>query len=130
MRVVHYSIQGNHVHLIVEAADAATLSRGMQGLGIRIARALNAVAERAGGVLADRYHARAHATPRDVANAVRYVLGNYRHHAREWVPTQWEDELSSARFLRVAPDDAAPVVEPKTWLLRIGWKAPRIASPA
>src|SRR5688572_19214074 len=40
-RLIHYSIQSTHLHLIVEAADARALSRGMQGLSIRVARALN-----------------------------------------------------------------------------------------
>jgi hypothetical protein len=61
-----------------------------------------------------------------VANAVRYVLGNYRHHTREHLPPRWEDPFSSARFLLGTFDEAAPVAEPKTWLLRVGWRA---ASP-
>ena len=122
MRVAHYSIQGNHLHLIVEAADATELSRGMQALAIRIAKRLNALAGRKGGVFVDRYHARALATRREVAHAVRYVLQNYRHHAREYLPSRWEDALSSARFLRCAPDGDAPVAEPRTWLLRVGWR--------
>ena len=123
MRVVHYSIQGNHLHLIVEAEDAGALSRGMQALAIRIARRLNALASRRGAVFVDRYHAHALSSRREVANAVRYVLGNYRHHAREHLPPHFRDPLSSA----VARPDA-PVAPPRTWLLRIGWKlepAPR-----
>jgi putative transposase len=122
MRVVHYSIQGNHLHLIVEVADATELSRGMQTLAIRIARRLNALAGRKGAVFVDRYHAHALASRREVAHAVRYVLRNYHHHARESLPPRWEDALSSARFLRIAPGKEAPVAEPKTWLLRIGWR--------
>src|SRR5215813_14417378 len=49
-RVIQYSIQGNHAHFIVEANDAASLSRGMSGLMIRIARALNRVMNRKGKV--------------------------------------------------------------------------------
>src|SRR5436190_21601009 len=36
MRVVHFSVQGNHLHLLVEAEGVESLSRGMQGLSIRI----------------------------------------------------------------------------------------------
>ncbi len=43
MRIVHYSIQGNHLHLLVEVDDAEALARGMQGLAIRIAKRLNAL---------------------------------------------------------------------------------------
>src|SRR3954468_15265979 len=56
-RLVHYSVMGNHVHLLVEAPDRGALARGMKGLGVRIARALNRVMGRRGAVLGDRYHA-------------------------------------------------------------------------
>jgi REP element-mobilizing transposase RayT len=121
MRIIHYSVQGNHLHLLVEVDSAESLSRGMQGLTIRM-KGLNALAGRKGAVFADRYHARALRTRREVANAVRYVLSNYRHHTREYLPPRWEDSLSSARFLRTTPDWDAPVIEPKTWLLRVGWR--------
>ena len=115
LRIVHYSIQGNHLHLIVEAADANSLSRGMQGLCIRIARRLNALAARTGSVFVDRYHAHVLVSRREVANAVRYVLDNFRHHAREKLPRGWRDPLSTA---------AAPLSAPGTWLLRMVGRAP------
>ena len=120
MRVVHYSIQGNHLHLIVEAGDGRALSRGMQGFQIRAARALNRLAGRGGRVFADRFHAHVLSTPREAARAVRYVLRNYRHHAREALPARWEDPFSSAR-------EDAPVAAPRTWLLRVGWRLPAAA---
>jgi REP element-mobilizing transposase RayT len=54
LRLNHFSVQGNHVHLIVEADDNRALSRGMQGLTIRMARSLNRVMQRRGSVFADR----------------------------------------------------------------------------
>ena len=80
-RLVHYSLQGNHAHLIVEADDEAALGRGMKALGSRIARAVNRVFRRSGPVLADRYHVRVLRTPREVRNALAYVLLNSRRHA-------------------------------------------------
>jgi REP element-mobilizing transposase RayT len=122
MRIVHYSIQGNHLHLIVEAEDRESLARGMQGLAIRIAKALNRIVARSGQVWADRYHSHVLKTRREVANALRYVLGNFAHHARQWgnaVAAQFADAFSSIRFLGfVTPD--APVAAPATWLLRKG----------
>jgi REP-associated tyrosine transposase len=126
VRIVHYSIQGNHLHLIVEADSAAALSRGMQGLATRIARRLNALAHRRGSVFVDRYHAHILSSRRAVAHAVRYVLGNYRHHTREHLPPRWDDTLSSARYTRTAPDEEAPVTRPRTWLLRVGWLRERL----
>src|SRR3954454_12756720 len=80
-RLVHYSLQGNHAHLVVEATDAGALGRGMKAIGARLARAVNRVAERDGPVLADRYHLRLLFTPKEVRNALRYVLLNGRRHA-------------------------------------------------
>jgi REP element-mobilizing transposase RayT len=109
VRVIDYSIQGNHLHLIVEAEDEAALARGMQSLGIRVAKRLNSLAGRHGGVFADRYHAHVLRSRREVANAVRYVLRNYRRHTHEHLPLRWEDPFSAHN--RVAP---------VSWLLRAG----------
>jgi len=79
-RLVHFSVQSNHLHLIAEAADGRSLSRGLQGLSVRLARAINRQLERKGRVFADRYHARALQTPRAVHFALRYVLLNARKH--------------------------------------------------
>jgi putative transposase len=112
-RIVHYSIQGNHLHLIVESESAPSLGRAMQGLAIRIAKVLNSRLRRRGAVFADRYHQHVLRSPREVANAVRYVLANFRHHARERLPASFRDPLASS------PE--APLAEPKRWLLRIAW---------
>jgi REP element-mobilizing transposase RayT len=130
MRIVHYSIQGVHLHLIVEAQDREALAAAMQGLGIRLARRLNALAGRRGKVLADRYHAHALRTRREVAHAVRYVTRNYHHHDRENLPREFVDPWSSARWLVAALPEDAPVAPPRTWLLRVGWIEPVSAGAA
>ena len=124
-RVVEFSIQANHLHLVVEAGSTRTLARGVQGLGIRIARAVNRVLGRKGQVIADRYHARALSTPREVRNALVYVIQNWRHHEPE---ADGIDSRSSGRWFTgwrgtpPAPKLPSPVARPKTWLLRIGWR--------
>ncbi len=40
-RLVHFSLQSNHIHLLAEAGDRRALSRGMQALLVRVSRALN-----------------------------------------------------------------------------------------
>ncbi|HEY6909434.1 MAG TPA: transposase [Myxococcales bacterium] len=122
VRIIHYSIQGNHLHLIVEAESQAALSRGMQGLATRLARRLNNLSGRRGPVFTDRYHAHPLKTPREAKHAVRYVLTNYRHHALEHVPSGWTDPLASERFTQERPGRDAPVVAPSVWLLRVGWR--------
>jgi len=84
MRICEFSIQGNHLHLVAEAADALAFSRGMQGLSIRIARGLNGMMKRGGKVLADRFHQRILRTPTEVARVVRYVRSNRAIHRARW----------------------------------------------
>jgi REP element-mobilizing transposase RayT len=101
LRVIHYSVQATHLHLLVEAERTAALSRGMQGLVIRAARYLNGAEERHGRVFADRYHARLLRTPREVRLCLAYVINNARHHAAQahaTYPRTWLDPCSSAAF--------------------------------
>ena len=118
LRLVHFSVQGNHLHLLVEADGPQSLARGIQGLAVRLARALNRAACRSGKVFADRYHSRPLATRREVAHALRYLLQNFRHHLRADVAPAGLDPCSSAVWLLVPLTPTAPVVAPRTWLLR------------
>ena len=129
-RLCHYSVMSNHMHLIVEAKDRRALSRGMQGLVIRIARGLNRLWERSGKVFSDRYHDRILRTPREVRNALNYVLNNARRHA---LALKWAIDLfaSGCWFdgwrARRAPVEAPvgverPTAEARTWLLHKGWR--------
>ena len=119
LRVVHFSVLGNHLHLVVEAEGSRALSRGMQGLNIRVAKAVNRVMKASGGVFADHYHARLLATPTEVVNAIAYVLDNHLHH---YGGKAGRDPFSSA-----GPGDPAALAAPTGWLLRWGWKHVRRA---
>ncbi len=79
-RLVEYSVQTNHVHLICEADDRDVLSRGIQGLAVRMVKTLNRVMGRTGGLFVDRYHDHVLRTPREVRNALAYVLNNAARH--------------------------------------------------
>lgn len=83
-RIVHFSIQDDHVHLMVEAADAR-LSRGVQGLAIRVARHVNALLNIRGRFWGDRFHSHELTSPREVRNAIVYVLMNVKKHLRGWI---------------------------------------------
>lgn len=96
VRICHYSVQSNHIHLIVEARGREALSRALQGFGIRLAKRLNARFGRRGAVLADRYHARPLTSPRDVRTVLRYVLGNFRKHDVRGPRFAFLDPFSSA----------------------------------
>jgi REP element-mobilizing transposase RayT len=73
-RVAHYSLQGDHAHLIVEAHGKEPLACGMKSIGARLARAVNRVGRRSGPVLDGRYHHRSLRSPREVRRALAYVL--------------------------------------------------------
>jgi hypothetical protein len=77
---VHFSVQADHLHLLIEADDKSSLSRGLMGLAIRVARAVNRALRRQGRVWADRFHSRALTSPREVRNAIVYVLMNAKKH--------------------------------------------------
>ena len=126
-RLVHYSVQGDHLHLLMEAKDRVVLSRKLQGLFIRIAKALNKLWKRRGTVFADRYHEHVLTTPREAWNALRYVMNNDLKHKRR--RRQGWDEYSSGAWFdgwreRVSqgPGWLAPVARARSWLLRVGWR--------
>jgi putative transposase len=113
MRICEFSIQGNHVHLVAEAADALALSRGMQGLSIRIAKGLNGMMKHGGRVLADRFHQRILHTPTEVARVVRYVRNNRAIHRARWGRAAGaSDPYSSA-----SRDHDIALPDPHTYLL-------------
>ncbi len=74
LRLCHFSVQGNHLHFVIEADNTRSMSRGMQGLAIRMAKSLNRVMNRRGSVFADRFHAHVLRTPSEVRHALAYVL--------------------------------------------------------
>jgi REP element-mobilizing transposase RayT len=133
-RVVHFSVQRDHLHLIVEAAGKRALSRGMQGLGIRIAKAINRLLFRRGPVFGDRYHRHDLKSRRETRNAIAYVLQNFRKHCWERgqrCPAGWIDDCSSGEWFdgwqhdgrrQPPPDHESPVARPTRWMLRVGWQ--------
>ena len=132
-RVVHYSLQHNHVHLLIETESAVALGNGMKSLAARLARAVNRVFDRRGAVLDGRYHHRALGTPREVRAALAYVLLNARKHAGQGAPSTRVsafsvDPASSGRWFEgwaegpVLPTDRPAIARAQTWLLRAGWR--------
>jgi hypothetical protein len=139
-RVVHFSVQFDHIHLIVEAPSHEALRRGVAGLTISIARRVNALVNRRGRVFADRWHGRALTTPRAVRHAIVYVLANFRKHEGTRSEGSKLDTFSSAPYFaefaeyrgrapldvharwRVFHDTGPPTEAPGTWLLGEGWR--------
>jgi REP element-mobilizing transposase RayT len=141
-RVVHFSVQFDHVHLIVEAPSREALWRGVRGLCISMARRVNDLVKRRGRLFADRWHGRALTSPRAVRHALVYVLANFRkHEAGRRRGNATADPYSSAPYFdqfaeyrgrlpmeieprlvaRALRDEGSPVAAARTWLLREGW---------
>jgi putative transposase len=124
-RLNHYSVQGNHIHLIVEAADAQALARGMQGVAIRIAKKLNHVMGKKGSVFSDRYHVHILRTPSEVKRALAYVLRNAQKHGL--IKVSMADPFASEIYLLIVDADTThppPVTPPHTWLLQQAVRKP------
>jgi REP element-mobilizing transposase RayT len=146
-RICDVSIQGNHIHLIVEAEDGRALARGMQGFQISAARHINRELSRAtgrrrtGAVFADRYHAEYLTSPRQVRHALSYVRNNWRRHGEDRkLPGVAFDPFSSgaysdgwddrAQLYWWKPDeDLLPICRPVSWLLQTGWRRHGLLSP-
>ena len=145
-RIVHLSVQHNHIHLIVEADNKAALSRGMQGFQISAAKHINAAirtkpadgTRRKGSVFADRYHLAVITSPTQARNTLSYVMNNWRKHEEDRKPKMagaidgystgalfpgWK-EYGDSPWLWNPPREYDPFVVyvPRTWLLREGWK--------
>ena len=133
-RIVHFSIQRHHIHLVCEADTAQRLARGIQGFAISAARRLNRRVHRHGRVFSDRYHADPVRSPRHMRNVLCYVLQNARRHGERldarfggidpfssaWYFDGWGDDRWRARV--VASPHGPPVVEARSWLLMAGWR--------
>jgi hypothetical protein len=137
-QIVHFSVQSNHVHLLVEAQSHRALVEGIRGFNVSLARRINRLLFRSGRLLAERWHGHPLTTPRAVRRALVYVLANARKHG-EAVGAL--DALSSApyfggfcEFPNGAPAGRHPHLVPPfarsraqrlpvagSWLLRVGW---------
>jgi REP element-mobilizing transposase RayT len=126
-RIVHFSVQDDHVHLIVEADDERALSAGARGFSIRVAKALNRALGRRGPVWDSRYHRRDLTTPTETRWALLYVLANW---LEDHPDARGLDPCSSAAWFdgwqqraRIAtPPGPPPVAPAHVWLLTTGWQ--------
>ena len=143
VRVLHHSIQHDHLHMMVEATDKRTLARGMQLLFSRIAFAVNRIAKRGGSLFRDRHHRHELKTPTETRRCLVYVMFNSRKHDAQRGMLYDEDLESLDRFssalwfddwdprARPPPDRLSrlraasgpcPVAQPETWLAKHGYK--------
>ena len=77
LKVLHHSFQHNHIHLILEADNNSTLTKGMRSLTITFAKGLQK-----GRVQIERYHLHVLKTVRETKHAIHYVLFNQQKHEK------------------------------------------------
>jgi REP element-mobilizing transposase RayT len=130
-RVVHFSLQATHVHLVVEIENETELARAMKGLGVRVAKRVNRILRRKGNVVSGRFHVHPLRTPREVRHAIAYVICNaHKHRAISsgwdpWSSAAWFEGWSrplgegAERYRERVP---IPVARAQTWLLSTGWR--------
>lgn len=144
--ICHYSVQGDHIHLVCEAQNERALSNGMRSLENRMTKALNKLLGRQGSIFDGRYHAKVLKNPRVVRNALAYVLLNARKHGEHRASAPglsglWIDPYSSAYYfdgwkarpggrLGAPPPGPPPVQAPASWLLRVGWRPHGLIHPS
>jgi putative transposase len=122
-RILQFSVQNDHIHLLIEASDKESLSEGMRGFAVRIGHAVNRCLGRKGQLIAERYHARELKTPREVRNAIIYIVRNNLHHGDGEVidacsSAPWFDGFRAPFQPRPDPPTAAA----RTWLATVGWR--------
>ena len=128
-RIVHFTVQGNHVHLLVEAKGKEALSRGVTGLSVRMSKNLNRRWGRKGTVFADRFHSRVLGSPTEVRNVLGYVFKNRQRHAGTDAVREFDSRSSAMLFdgweemeAMELVGDYRPLVPARTWMLSKGWK--------
>ena len=137
-RVVHFSTQADHLHALVEADSAEAFVRGMRSLSVRVAKRVNRALRRPGlrgKVWGDRYHRQELTSPREVRNALVYVLANFKKHygLRSGAPVI--DTCSSAAWFqgwvahRKLPEGDPPVMPARTKLLAELWQKHGLVHP-
>jgi REP element-mobilizing transposase RayT len=138
-RIIHFSIQRTHIHLICEPENHRALARGMKSFAVSAARHINGVLGREGTVFPDHYHPVILNSPTQVRNTIAYVLGNWRHHgedqksfAKTWLVDPFSSGINFSGWKQLEDAElmwrpSATTYEPlwvwlpKTWLLREGW---------
>ena len=141
VRVVHASIQHNHLHLVCEAHDRQALARGIQVLASTFARLLNKRRGRRGQVFEHRYMTTVITGPRQARTAIGYVLNNWRKHREDFANADARrapvDPYSSGPSFDGWRDldrplglpsryQPLPTSPPTVWLLTTGWRRYRL----
>jgi putative transposase len=131
--VNHFTIESTHIHFMGETENNDLLTKGILSLQSCIVWALRKIFGHYGDVFQGRYHLHELETPREVRNALLYVIFNHAKHCKV---ERFADAFSSAhafeelhRFVRKPgrpprwQNQLERALAPaKSWLQTRGWK--------
>lgn len=141
LKIVQFSLQKDHIHLLVEAENNKVLAKGMQAFCVSFAKRFNHFLGRTGQVFFDRYHMHILKTLREVKHALKYVLFNSSKHKncdqfvdlyssaphfflwKELVgrPLKMKSSMSPKYWQDMDLMLSEMLCQPSTWKLRYGW---------
>ncbi|MDO9181155.1 MAG: transposase [Bacteriovorax sp.] len=116
LKIIHYTLEYNHVHLLVECNDNNILHLGMQALGISFSKAINKIKSLSGGVYKHRYHFRKLATRRELKNVFHYIINNGKKHKRA---TSMIDPYNSLVAENRIPADIEKIIKKNPFLFKL-----------
>jgi hypothetical protein len=82
LRIIHYSLEHDHVHLYAEASDNKTLAKGMKALGGSLVKKIHRHLGTSGSFYKTRYHLRILRSAMEVKHVLNYILKNGIKHKR------------------------------------------------
>lgn len=138
LRILHYSLQTNHFHILAEADNNQILANAMKSLVTCLAIWLKKMWRRKGSIFSERFHSRILRTPTEVKRVLRYILLNYARHAGVSARidyyssghafSKWQELLNELTDLireqvaqEVDPDNSRGLSQPESWLASVGW---------
>lgn len=116
LKVIHYTLEYNHIHLLVETSDNKILQTGMQALGISLSKAINKIKQLKGGVYKHRYHFRKLNSRRELKNVLHYIFKNGLKHKRSY---SMLDPYNSFVAEKRIPADIEYKITKSVFLLRL-----------
>jgi REP element-mobilizing transposase RayT len=104
LRVIHFSLEFDHVHLLIEAPDNFILGKGMQSLGVTLVRGINKLGQTSGEVYKHRYHFRKINSTRELKVVMNYIFHNgVKHRTAKKLVNQYHSiraELNYFLFMK------------------------------
>ena len=109
LKVIHYTLEYNHIHMLVEAFNQEQLSNCMQSFGVTLAKMINKVKFKKGGVYKHRYHLRRLISVMELKNVLKYIFNNgIKHKNSNTIMTFYNSAIVEKTLHQLYPKLARP----------------------